>query len=397
MRKPLPPLRHLPPHLLAYLLSRGLYSFAFAAVPVLLSISAAQDGYDSSEIGLILGLGALPAVFGGLLAPVLLYSISQRRLFSAITVMWIAVAGACALYAQGHRIPLPGYIGVSFFVELAGAVMIPTMGSFLPQIVGEGSLAKVNAIQSFALGICSAVGPAAVSVSIVLLDASSMWLMLAGLMALSLLLQRRLPDVAPTKPAGMLSNLLADGKYVVATRPLLYVIVGSALWHFVVWSLFMTQGPVAMRDQYGSSWAWGFLQSIFSVGSIVGSLITVPGRFRTARVCLLSLLPFCLVPVELALGAPLPVIGVSVALGSLAIAAASVRWSTALQRSVPSEHLAGVFAFDYVLSEGISPVGFILMPMLCSQSVVGYVLVGLTMVVLVVLSAGSATRLGQGR
>lgn len=72
-----------------YLLSRGLYSFAFASVPVLLSVSAVQDGYDSSQIGLILGVGALPAVFGGLVAPVLLHRISQKKLFHITTMPWV--------------------------------------------------------------------------------------------------------------------------------------------------------------------------------------------------------------------------------------------------------------------------------------------------------------------
>ena len=377
--------------LLSYLFSRGLYSFAFASVPVLLSISAAQDGYNPSEIGLILGLGALPAVFGGLLAPIILYWISQKKLFSIITILWIVIAVICSLCSQNQKIPLFGYVGISFSVELAGAIMIPTMGSFLPQLVDEFNLAKVNSIQSFTLGICSAVGPAAVSMSIIFLNASSMWIVLAGFMCLSLLLQRNLPEVSPTKPENILLNIVSDFKYVIHERPILYVIAGSSLWHFIIWSLFMTQGPVIVRDYYNSSWAWGFIQSIFSVGSIVGSLITIPSRFQTAKVCLLSLLPFCFIPVEMLIGVPMIIIYISVAIGSLTIAAASVRWSTALQKSVPGDHLAGVFSFDYILSEGISPIGFILIPILCSNSnsFTSYLLIGFTELILIILSVSS--------
>ena len=381
--------------LLFYLLSRGLYSFAFASVPVLLSISASQDGYNSSEIGLILGLGALPAVFGGVLAPMILYRISQKNLFSAITVGWILLALLCATYSYGRKIPLQGYVGISFFIELGGAIMIPTMGSFLPQIVEEHRLAKVNSLQTFILGLCAALGPATVSISMLFLGAPLMWFVLAVFMLVSLLLQKRLPDITPTRRDNIFSGVLADFRYLVKERPLLHVIIGSAVWHFVIWPLFMTQGPVVMRDAYGSPWAWGFIQSVFSVGSIFGSLITIPDRFKTVKVCLLSLLPFCFVPAEMLFGLPLIAVYVTVAVGGLAIAAASVRWSTALQKDVPDDHLAGVFGFDYVFSEGISPIGFIVMPMLCSNmhSVLNYFVIGLVVIFLITLSASNNTLL----
>ena len=385
--------------MLSYLFSRGLYSFAFASVPVLLSISAAQDGYNSSEIGLILGLGALPAVFGGVLAPIFLYRVSQKKLFSIITIVLIIVSVACALYSQNQKIPLQGYVSISFFLELAGAIMIPTMGSFLPQIVDHHDLARINSIQSFILGICSAVGPAFVSTNILLFDVSLTWGIIAGFMFLSLLLQTFLPEGSPIKPDNIFSGILSDFKYLIKQAPLLNVIVGSGVWHFIIWSLFMTHGPIIMKDHYDSPWAWGFIQSIFSAGSIIGSLITIPDRFKTAPVCLLSLVPFCFIPLEMLLEMPLWMVYLSVAIGSLTIAAASVRWSTALQRSVPSNHLAGIFAFDYVLSEGISPIGFILIPMACSSSnsAANYFAVGLTVLILVILSIGNKTLLSYER
>lgn len=79
------------------------------------------------------------------------------------------------------------------------------------------------------------------------------------------------------------------------------------------------------------------------------------GIYKYYLLCL-----FVSFPIEMFIGVHLTIIYISVAIGSLAIAAASVRWSTALQNNVPSDHLAGVFAFDYVLSVGISPIGFIL-------------------------------------
>lgn len=360
-------------------------------------MSAVQDGYDSSQIGLILGVGALPAVFGGLVAPVLLHRISQKKLFHITTMLWVFVALFCAGWSFIDTIALPGYMVISFMVELAGALLIPTMGSFLPQLVESKELERANSTQNFVLGICSAAGPAVVSLFMLLLNASAMWLVLAGCMCMSLVVQRSLPDLTPEQEEEGREGLLVDLRFFLRARTLVRVVTGSAVWHFVIWSLFMTQGPVLMRDLYDSSWAWGLVQSLFSVGSIIGSLIPIPIRWKTSKVCLLSLLPFCLVPVTMLSRMPLWVVCILVSLASLAIAAASVRWAAAIQKSVPQRHIAGIFAFDYVLSEGISPVGFIVMPLLSTSVMASHIIVGLVIFLLAVLSVGKDNMLDVER
>lgn len=220
-------------------------------------MSAVQDGYDSSQIGLILGVGALPAVFGGLVAPVLLHRISQKKLFHITTMPWVFVALFCAGWSFIDTIALSGYMVISFMVELAGALLIPTMGSFLPQLVESKELERANSTQNFVLGICSAAGPAVVSFFMLLLNASAMWLVLAGCMCMSLVVQRSLPDLTPEQEEEGREGLLVDLRFFLRARTLVRVVTGSAVWHFVIWSLFMTQGPVLMRDLYDSSWAWG--------------------------------------------------------------------------------------------------------------------------------------------
>lgn len=94
---------------------------------------------------------------------------------------------------------------------------------------------------------------------------------------------------------------------------------------------------------------------------------------------------------------PLWVVCILVSLASLAIAAASVRWAAAIQKSVPQRHIAGIFAFDYVLSEGISPVGFIVMPLLSTSVMASHIIVGLVIFLLAVLSVGKDNMLDVER
>lgn len=48
-------------YVVEFLVSRGLYVLANSAVPVLLAIAVASEGYSASGVGLVLGVGALPA------------------------------------------------------------------------------------------------------------------------------------------------------------------------------------------------------------------------------------------------------------------------------------------------------------------------------------------------
>lgn len=70
-------------YVVEFLMSRGLYVLANSAVPVLLAMAVASEGYSASGVGLVLGVGALPGILGALLAPQML-STSAPRPCSAV-------------------------------------------------------------------------------------------------------------------------------------------------------------------------------------------------------------------------------------------------------------------------------------------------------------------------
>ena len=65
-------------HVVEFLVSRGLYVLANSAVPVLLAIAVASEGYSASGVGLVLGVGTLPGILGALLAPQMLVHVAPR-------------------------------------------------------------------------------------------------------------------------------------------------------------------------------------------------------------------------------------------------------------------------------------------------------------------------------
>lgn len=356
---------------LNFLISRGLYAFASSAIPALLSIAVAGSGSGAIGIGLVLGTGAVPAVVGGLFSPAFLRTISQRQLFSITSAAWIVVAVISSIWSYSGRITLIGYVLISFLLELAGSTLFPALNAYLPVLVNKGELEQANSIQTVVLGTCSVAGPAMASLFTTITSESIIWLCLALLMALSLISQRTLPEgnyqsSHETEYEGALGEIRSGWRYFIGLKPVVIVVFGSALWHFFIWSLFMTEGPISLQHDYRSAWGWGLIQSIFSLGSILGALIPLPHQWSTVRICLLSLVPFCFVPVMMLAHMPLWLLFILVMTASMGMAAAGVRWSAAIQQSVPTHRLASVFSFDYIMSEGMAPLGFIMTPLVVS-------------------------------
>jgi cyanate permease len=52
------------------------------------------------------------------------------------------------------------------------------------------------------------------------------------------------------------------------------------------------------------------------------------------------------------------------ALSGAALAVSEVLYASAIQREVPEERLGQVFGYDYLLSEAIAPLGFLVVPVL---------------------------------
>ena len=81
-------------HVVEFLVSRGLYVLANSAVPVLLAIAVASEGYSASGVGLVLGVGALPGILGALLAPQMLVHVSPKTMFGGAAAAWAVIVPA---------------------------------------------------------------------------------------------------------------------------------------------------------------------------------------------------------------------------------------------------------------------------------------------------------------
>ena len=139
-------------HVVEFLVSRGLYVLANSAVPVLLAIAVASEGYSASGVGLVLGVGALPGILGALLAPQMLVHVSPKTMFGGAAAAWVVICGGIAMLSRDGSVGLGVYVSVSFALDyLAGDGIAPLGYVAVPALamwLGQGTSVLMTA------GVC---------------------------------------------------------------------------------------------------------------------------------------------------------------------------------------------------------------------------------------------------
>lgn len=140
-------------------------------------------------------------------------------------------------------------------------------------------------------------------------------------------------------------------------------------------------GPWVLEHSYGALWAWGVIESGFAAGTILGGAVAARVTGPTATMCIGSLFPLLMVLVGLALGWNVWVLVALTCLAGAALTVAEVHWMTRIQEDVAEDMTPGVLSLDYLLSEGLAPLGYLLVPLLFALWSVDATLLGIGAVV----------------
>lgn len=352
----------------AFIISRGLYALANSAVPVLLAIAVASDGYDITGIGIVLGVGALPGIVGALLAPQLLVRVSPKHMFAGAALIWALICAIFGWFAMQGPLPLLAYAMTSFVLELVAALMYPSVGSYVVDLVQREHLKTVNSMRAVVSGVSAVLGPGLVAIVQSWLGVEMAWWTISGIMVLCLLSQVALPQGKRTA-VDQSGRVWGRGLLTVRRqRGISVVLTASAIWHLTAWACFMTVVPVVLRDDYQTLWFVGVSESLFAIGGIIGSMIPSPRSVPPPTLCLVALLSFMPVPLGVVFGAPLWLVGLAVLVSSLVLASTAVAWETFLQSAVERQDLPSIFALDYLAGDGVAPIGYLFVPLVISAT-----------------------------
>jgi MFS family permease len=242
-------------------------------------------------VALIEAADSIPVMLLALPAGALADIVDRRRLLIAVQTYLMIVAGA--LFAS----TLLGYttawslLAFTFALGVGTALMMPAWSAIVPELVPPEELASAVALNSVAVNVSRAIGPA---IAGLLVAAVGPWLVFAlnalsyiGILAVLIRWQREHRKSA--LPAErFLSAIRVGMRFVLHTRPLQAVLVrGAAFFVFAsaTWSLF----PLIVRRELGRGpETYGLLLTCIGLGAVGGAMILPRVRARLSRDALVA-------------------------------------------------------------------------------------------------------------
>ncbi|MFF7988846.1 MFS transporter [Kitasatospora xanthocidica] len=357
-------------------LGRTISTLGDAVVPAALAIAITRATGSSAALALVLGCAMVPRLlllpFGGVAGDRF-----DPRLVALTTDLVRAVAQLLVgLELLGDRPSLAHIALASAVGGVASAFAMPTASPLVAATVRGELRLRANALLGTATGAARLGGPALAGVLVYTAGPGWAFLLDGASFVLSAALLTRLPrrtvdhidrtDHTDPTPGGgrSLRRDLAHGWHEVRSRDWYWTsLIAHGVWNGAA-AVLLTLGPLIAATRFGGDGAWVALTQAGAVGLLVGSLIA--GRVRPRRPVLAGDLALALYGLPLlALAAPAPV---AVAVAAQAVAMAGLGflnpvWETVVQQDFPAGALARVTSYDWLLSLGAAPLGYVLAPL----------------------------------
>ncbi|WP_034484101.1 MFS transporter [Actinomadura oligospora] len=338
-----------------------------AVVPAALALAVLRVTGSGSSLAIVLAAAMLPKLvalpLGGVLA--------DRRGARPIAITTDALACAAQLCTAflllgGH----PSLWQLAVAQAVGGAASGLALPALSPMIVGTvpaHALPRANALLGTVAGATKLLGPAIAGTFVLtigpgwtfLLDAASFGASAALISCARV--QRRGP--ATEEPAISLRADLKQGWTEVRARDWYWTsLVAHGMWNGAQ-GVMLTLAPVIAVQRLGGETVWIVTTEAGAVGLVIGSLIA--GRFRPRRpvaVANAGLAAYAIPLTVLAFYAPAMVFVPCYALALAGLGFLNPTWETTVQAVIPTETLARVTSYDWLLSLAAAPLGYALGP-----------------------------------
>jgi MFS family permease len=358
-----------------------------AVSPAALTLAIVIATRSSAGLAVVLVCALLPKVMLLPVGGVVVDRLQPRRVaMGAAVVSGIAQLSIGLLLLAGH-IDFP-LIAVAAAVN--GAASAFDTPATLPLVAGttdgHGRQAA-NALMGIAGSATNLAGPALAGVLIFTVGAGWAFVLDAatfGFSAGTLALIR----VRPVHVQGSsLRRDLAAGLAEVRVRTWYWTsLIGHAAWNFAA-GMLATTGPLIAVTELGGKTVWLAALQAGAVGYLAGAFIA--GRTRVSRAVLvgdMALMSYAAPLVLFAVAAPAWAVVAGYGLALACLGFLNPVWETAVQQEIPPEVLARVSAYDWLVSLGAMPLGYVLGPVLAREFGYAWPLTGAAILVLIALS-----------
>jgi MFS family permease len=349
------------PHFRNFWISSMVSAIGSALIPVTLAFAVLRAGGGAAELSYVLASGAITQVallpFGGVWSDRL-----PRK-----TVIIAANAASALIYTGMGLLIFSGsarewqFIVLSVLSAAAKAFLRPATSGLVAQTVPAAELAPANALLSLSNSVPMVGGPA-VAGALAALAGPGWAFVIDGVSFLAAIaLMTPIPAVSARRseePNRLWHDLAVGGREVAQTPWLWRNLATHGVWNLGFGMLFVI-GP-AMMIKHSHIAGWAAVSTAVAFGSVAGALVALHVKAKRPLVTgNLAMLPGALPFVALLAGAPGLIVAAGAALACAGLDVLNALWDATLQRLVPSDRLARVTSYDWVISLCSTPVSYL--------------------------------------
>jgi MFS family permease len=325
---------------------------------------------NATDLGLVFAAASLPLVAFLLIGGVWADRLPRHRVMVATDLVRFTLHALLAVLIFAGSVRIWELIAIEALFGTAEAFFRPAANGLLPQTVPEQEIQQANGLSSLSNNIGEFLGPALATALVLGLGAGWAFALdaVTFLVSAALLMRVRPRRRAVAERAEQAEQRVSvwaevrEGFAEVRSRSWVWatlaafcaaLFTGLAPW-FVL-------GPLVARQQYGDIGIYGLVSAALGLGTIAGSLLGVGWRPRfPIRAAMLASLLWPVAGVLYAAGVTLLIVIPAATIGGAGIALYDVWWLTALAERIPADKRSRVSSYDWMVSLGLLPFGFVL-------------------------------------
>lgn len=349
-------------------LSQSISTTGDRLVLVALALLVTERTGSTTDLGIVIAAQTTALVTFLLIGGVWADRLPRHRIMVSTDLIRAALHALLAALIFANALELWALVAIEVCFGAAEAFFRPAYSGLVPQTVPEELIQEANAANGLTQTLAEFAGPALATVIVVTLGTGAAFAIDAG----TFLLSASLLALVHPRPRGersertSLAAELRDGWREVRARAWVWVTIAVFAGHLVLgFAPYVVLGPMVAGDRYGDPALWGWVAASVGLGTAGGALLAL--RWRPPlplRTGILATVPFGLVLLIFALGAPLAVVLPCAVAAGTGLSLFGVWWETALAQRIPPEALSRVASYDWMGSFALLPPGLVLIGLL---------------------------------
>ncbi|MEA2156580.1 MAG: hypothetical protein QOE11_2720 [Solirubrobacteraceae bacterium] len=354
---------------------------------------------DATDLGIVLAAYSLPLIAFLLVGGVFADRLARHRVVVATDLVRFALHALLALLIVSGEVRIWHIAVIGMLFGTAEAFFRPAATGLIPQTVPEDEIQEASAVMATTNNVAEFAGPALATALVLGVSPAAAFGLdaLTFLVSAALLIRvqpRRRMELGPEQAAASIWEDVRAGFAEVRSRAWIWATLATfCVAIFFALAPWFVLGPIVAREQYGRIGVYGVLSAAFGAGMVVGALAGIRWRPRYPMRQAMRLILLWPLSIGLyAAGLPLPVVVPAIAVSGAGVALFDVWWLTALAERVPPDKLSRVTSYDWMVSLGLLPLGFILAGPAADALGAANVLLGGAAVAFVALALGQLPR-----